>query len=195
MKKTNGNIKREKLLEHGIELISEFGYHGTGLKKILDMVKVPKGSFYNYFESKEHYVSEIIQKYSEDLLSRIDGYLDISDDDPLTKIKSIYYTAIDEIEAKGSSGCLLGNLAAEIGSSSKLCQSSMNKAFDGWKDRFVRLIDSAQKKGLVRDDLTAECLSNIFWDTWEGSLLHMKIEEDIDLRETVDVMLDVLFKR
>ena len=194
MKSPERNKKKEKLLDHGIELISEFGYHGTGLKKILDRVKVPKGSFYNYFESKEHYVSEIIQKYSEDLLSRIDNYLEATDDDPLTQIKSIYYTAIDEIGVKGSSGCLLGNLAAEIGSSSSLCQKSMNKAFYEWKNRFVKLIDYAQKEGLVRDDLTAELLSNIFWDTWEGSLLRMKIDVDIDLRKNMDVMLDVLFK-
>jgi len=32
-----------------------FGYRDTGLKEILDIVSVPKGSFYHYFSSKEDF--------------------------------------------------------------------------------------------------------------------------------------------
>ncbi|MCP3925404.1 MAG: TetR family transcriptional regulator [Desulfobacterales bacterium] len=190
----NNKINRELLLEQGIELISEFGYHGTGLKKILDKVKIPKGSFYNYFDSKEHYVSEIIIHYSKDLINRIDTYIDSTNDDPVTTMKNVYYTAIKEIEIKGQKGCLLGNLAAEIGLSSEQCAISMNEAFNKWKIRFVKLIEKAQKEDLIRDDLTAETLTDIFWDTWEGSLLRTKIDNNTsDLKKTVDVILDTLF--
>ncbi len=195
MKREEKNrINRELLLEQGIELISEFGYHGTGLKKILDKVKMPKGSFYNYFDSKEHYVSEIINHYSKDLINRIDSYLDSTNDDPVKTMKNVYYTAIKEIDIKGQKGCLIGNLAAEIGSSSELCSISMDKAFNRWKIRFVNLMEQAQKKGLIRDDLTAETLTDIFWDTWEGGLLRTRIDNNTsDLKKTVDVILDVLF--
>ncbi|OUS39938.1 TetR family transcriptional regulator, partial [Oleispira antarctica] len=44
---------REALIEAGIEQLSRHGYHGTGIKQILDEVSVPKGSFYNFFASKE----------------------------------------------------------------------------------------------------------------------------------------------
>ena len=46
---------RQELLELGVRLLSENGYNGTGLKQILDEAGVPKGSFYNYFPSKEAY--------------------------------------------------------------------------------------------------------------------------------------------
>ena len=39
------------------------GYHGTGLQEILDAVNIPKGSFYNYFWSKENFGAEAIQHY------------------------------------------------------------------------------------------------------------------------------------
>lgn len=186
---------REKLLEQGIELLSEKGYHGTGLKIILDTVKVPKGSFYNYFESKEVYVSEIISRYSEEILKRLDAYLDNTDEDPVSVIRTIYTVMIQELEEKGFKGCLIGNLAAEIGNSSALCQSSMQQAFKAWKDRFIPLIKDGQKKGMIRRDISAEVLSDIFWNTWEGGLLKIKIDSDTSmLKHNLDVMIDSLFK-
>ena len=49
---------REALIEAGIEHLSVHGYHGTGIKQILDEVNVPKGSFYNFFASKEAFVAD-----------------------------------------------------------------------------------------------------------------------------------------
>lgn len=186
---------RDELLERGIDVLSEHGYHGTGIKKILDVVNVPKGSFYNYFHSKEQFVSEIIDKYSTDLLERLDQYLEKTSDDPVTAIKTVYYTAIDELHEKGLKGCLMGNLAAEIAGSSGECRMAMKQAFELWKERFVVLIENAQEMDLLRNDLSPEILSDIFWNTWQGGMLRMKIDNDTEpLKKLVDVMLDVLYR-
>lgn len=186
---------REKLLEQGIELLSEKGYHGTGLKVILDTVKVPKGSFYNYFESKEVYVAEIINRYSQEILERLDKYIEVSDQDPIAIIRTIYHVMIQELEIKGLKGCLIGNLAAEIGNTSTICQTEMQNAFKSWRKRFIPLLKDAQKKGTIRQDVSAELLSDVFWSTWEGGLLKMKIDSDTShLKELLDTTLDTLFK-
>jgi TetR/AcrR family transcriptional repressor of nem operon len=185
---------RQKLLEMGVGLLSEHGYHGCGLKKILDTVQVPKGSFYNYFESKEAYVSEIIQFYSQGLIARLDAYLETTADDPVSMIRNIYTAAADELEAHGRQGCLIGNLAAELGTSSDLCRLTMQQSFEDWKNRIVPLIRAGQKGGQIRDDLSAEILTDIFWNTWQGGLLRMKIDGDAaHLRELPHLVLDVLF--
>ena len=44
-------INKHNLLDEGVALLMRQGYHGTGLKEILDAVNIPKGSFYNYFVS------------------------------------------------------------------------------------------------------------------------------------------------
>ncbi|MCP4106289.1 MAG: TetR/AcrR family transcriptional regulator [Desulfobacteraceae bacterium] len=192
MKKRNKHTK-EQLLEKGIELITEHGYHGTGLKKILDTVEVPKGSFYNYFKSKEVFVSEIIRKYSQDILKKVDDYLENTDDDPITAIRNIHHVAI--MKCGGAGGCLTGNLAAEIGTSVRSCQIAMNDAVELWKTRFVRLIKQGQKAGSVRKDLSGEVLADILWDIWQGGLLRLKIDGDVErLKTTIDNTLDILFK-
>ncbi len=44
---------KTRLLDEGVASLIGQGYHGTGIKEVLDQVKVPKGSFYNYLESKK----------------------------------------------------------------------------------------------------------------------------------------------
>ncbi len=175
-------------------MLAEHGYHGTGLKKILETVEVPKGSFYNYFASKEEFVSETIGQYSRNSARKLDDFVEKSNDDPVTKIRKIFLALLTEIEANGQRGCLVGNLAAEIGTSSALCQRSMQHAFASWKERFIDLISDAQNQNLLRQDLSAEILCDTLWDTWQGALLKMKIDGNTShLKKTLEVMLDHLF--
>ena len=186
---------REGLLEKGIEVLISQGYHGTGLKQILDEVKVPKGSFYNYFESKENYVSEVLERYSLKLLGLFDHYLEHTKDDPLTIIRNVYQALIQELEKTGQSGCLIGNLAAEVGNVCKECQPVMRRAVQAWKERVAKVMKRAQSQNLVRNDLSPDVMSDILLNAWHGGLLRMKIEGNTaQLKQTLDVLLDTLFK-
>ncbi|MDX1451933.1 MAG: TetR family transcriptional regulator C-terminal domain-containing protein [Oleiphilaceae bacterium] len=187
---------RENLLEQGIALISEHGYHGTGLKMILDAVKVPKGSFYNYFESKEQFAAEIIAAYTEQLFKQFDAYLAESDDPPLLKIRHVYEFMINEFEQQGcTKGCLVGDMAAEVAGSSVLCRAEMQNTLSRWKQRIERLLNEAVDRGDVRRDISVSELADVFWNTWEGGILRMKIDGHAgSLRASLAVLLDTLFK-
>jgi TetR/AcrR family transcriptional repressor of nem operon len=52
---------REKLLDEGVLLLMEQGYHGTGLQELVQNVGVPKGSFYN--GSSRNFVGEFEGEY------------------------------------------------------------------------------------------------------------------------------------
>ena len=187
---------RQALIETGIEQLSLHGYHGTGIKQILDVVGVPKGSFYHYFASKEAFVAEIIKVYSDTLLDRLDGYLAHSDEAPLDQIKNLYSQALEEFSGQDcQQGCLIGSIAAEIGNQSVMCQAAMLDAVRKSKSRVSSLIAQAQQAGQVRDDLTAEQLTTVFWAAWEGSLLGMKMEGCTEsAKDTLFLMLDGLLK-
>ncbi|NET33869.1 MAG: TetR/AcrR family transcriptional regulator, partial [Cyanothece sp. SIO1E1] len=81
--KRNENI-REKLLEQGLQLFISQGYHGTGIKEVVDQVRVPKGSFYNYFESKDHFGAEVIRHYSKWVIANMAAWLNGPEDNALT---------------------------------------------------------------------------------------------------------------
>lgn len=45
--------------------LTEKGFSATGLDEILKAVGVPKGSFYHYFDSKEAFGAELIDRYAQ----------------------------------------------------------------------------------------------------------------------------------
>ena len=182
-------------MAEGMSLLSEHGYHGTGLKIIIDTVNVSKGSFYNYFKSKEVFVAEIIKQYNLEISEWIDTNLNEANDDPVTIIRNVHNLRIIELEKEEMRGCLVGNLAAEIGTTSELCRAEMQQVAKAWNSRLETLIADAQQQGLFRTDLEASALTDIFWSAWQGGMLKMKIDGNTDhLKEVITLMLDYFFR-
>ena len=64
---------RQKLLDVGFDLISEQGFAGIGLTKILNEANATKGSFYHHFKSKEDFGTTLLTDYFEDHLETLEG--------------------------------------------------------------------------------------------------------------------------
>lgn len=185
---------REKLLDEGLRALIAHGYHGTGIKEIVDRVKVPKGSFYNYFASKEQFGAEVIGHYSDWLLGLMDAAFQDAEDDPLKALRQYYAQSTDLYEREGTGdGCLLCNLGAELGDTSGVCREAMAEAFKRLKERLVRVLALGQQAGEVRGDVPAADLALVLMDAWDGALIRMKIEQSVEpLRAFQRLYLDRL---
>ena len=186
------------LLNTGILLFGEKGYHGTGIKEIVESLNVPKGSFYNYFKSKEHFACEIVVEYTRLLDTLWDSWVaEGPDNDPLLMLQKCFENLIVMQEEKTvQAGCLIGNLAGELAESSDLCRQSLNHAKNIWCNRLSFHLKRAQKRGLTRADITADKLAGLCWDIWEGALLRMKVENSTEaIRETITMLFQVLLRR
>lgn len=60
------NIIRSKMISEGIERLSTMNYKSISLDDITAAVGIAKGTFYNFFSSKEHFFYEIMQQIKED---------------------------------------------------------------------------------------------------------------------------------
>lgn len=189
-------INRDNLLNQGVKLLMEQGYHGTGLKEILDAVKIPKGSFYNYFGSKENFGAEVIQHYIEPFIKQLNDYLENSNGDALSALKRYYRELIAEAEKeKFKGGCLLGNLMGEIGDTSEVCQAALQSAVTRYRNIMRTALTLAQEQGTVRADLSAGEMADLLLNTWQGALLRMKIEQSSEpLKQCFRNLLDGYFK-
>src|ERR1700730_13834100 len=54
---------REEIVQAGLKCLVEKGFNAVGVQDITDTAGVPKGSFYNHFESKEALGVEIVERY------------------------------------------------------------------------------------------------------------------------------------
>ncbi|MEQ1636075.1 MAG: TetR family transcriptional regulator C-terminal domain-containing protein [Methylococcales bacterium] len=196
MSKLEKQLKREQLLEQGVSLLMEQGYHGTGLKKILDTVQIPKGSFYHYFESKEAFGAEVVTHYIEPFIVQLAGHLNNPELDGLSALNTYFselITAVGQGDFKG--GCLLGNLMGEIGDTSDICRASLKQAVKRYRDLLAVGLAKAQREGTVRTDKTPERMADLLANTWQGALLRMKIEQSVaPIQDCCDDLLGDYFK-
>ncbi len=194
MKKIN---TRTNLLEAGLKLFGEKGYHGTGLKEIVESLGIPKGSFYTYFESKENFTREIVLHYAELLEEMWERCVSAGpDDDPIQMLQNSFEHMISLQESKEvQTGCLIGNLAGEIAESSEICRLTLNEVKELWCSRISFHLARAQQLGKARNDLSADELAGFCWDVWEGALLRMKIEKSTDsIRKTITILFKSFLK-
>ena len=189
-------INRENLLNQGVGLLMQQGYHGTGLKEILDAVQVPKGSFYNYFGNKENFAAEIIEHYIVPYIAQLQSYLTQSEGNALAALEQYLQESIIELEKTNfKGGCLLGNLIGEVSDTSDVCRIALQTALNHYRDVWELGLSLAQNEGTIRTDKSARELADLWVNAWEGALLRMKVEQSVaPLKQCYHELLGSFFK-
>lgn len=99
---------QEKLIQGGLELFQRHGIRQVDLDRLLDSAGVTKTTFYNNFVSKETFAREVINRFGERLLSRIEFQLEGAS---VSEIKQHLLSVIDVWSKLSSSkkfgGCML----------------------------------------------------------------------------------------
>ena len=168
---------RERLLDIGVAMFIDQGFHGTGIQEVVDQVGISKGSFYNYFKSKEEFGAQTIIHYSENFKGFLQTIVNTSKIDATRALNQFFDNLIELFNGKDcKEGCLLGNFAAEISDNSKIGRETMSTCIKEWEDLIKELIIRGQEQGHIRKNLHPEDLANFFLNFLEGSILRMKIE-------------------
>jgi len=185
---------KERLLDVGVETFRRQGYHGTGIKEVLDRVKIPKGSFYNYFDSKETFGAAAIARYADGLGEKLTAALAKSRD-PLAGLRLFFRGLMKEYEAAGYiGGCLMANLGGEL-EGNETCRTALSRAFEGLRAAVREVLARGQEQGAVRTDIDAADLADLLINAWEGAVIRMKIERSLaPLRQCLRYLLDDYFK-
>jgi TetR/AcrR family transcriptional repressor of nem operon len=196
MSRRDANELRDKLLDKGVTLLMEQGYHGTGLQELVQSVGVPKGSFYNYFPSKEAFSAEVVKHYIDPFIKQLDHHLQRKDVSADVALRSYFDELIEETERRDfKGGCLLGNLMGEIGDTSELAQTSLRSAVHRYRDKLREGLARGQREGSYRKDIDAKDMADFLVNVWQGALLRVKIERSVrPLTQFCDMLLNGYFR-
>ena len=183
---------RAALLDKGLQLFTSQGYHGTGLAQVLGALEVPKGSFYNFFASKEAFVAEVIGLYAARLHQLLEAHLAAWQGSTLDGLREAWRLLAMAHEANGlEDGCLVANLSGEVTEANTLCRAALSESMLLLRGSLVEALTTAQAAGEVRADHSAEDLADFLWDAWEGSLLRAKVERSAaPLHRTIRLLFD-----
>jgi len=125
---------RESLIGVGLKLIQSGGYTATGINQILDAAKIPKGSFYHHFSTKDEFVMEVIRRYAAGEGERLERLLDDPDTPPLKRLRRYFKDLIATYGRRGGpiAGCLLGNLSLEVAGQSAEIRDLRRRMTSTW---------------------------------------------------------------
>ena len=167
---------REKIVEAGLKVLVEKGYNGSGVQDIATAAGVPKGSFYNHFESKEALGAEVVERYGRDNPRR--AALGDKSLPPLQRLRA-HFERLNEAytSARFGRGCLLGNLSAELADQSQLIRERLAALYLAWSTDIATVIAEAQAEGAISTRTPAADLAAFLLDAYEGALLRARVEK------------------
>lgn len=171
--------QRETILAKGIELMRQTGYHRTGVQEILKACDIPKGSFYNFFESKEQFTQEAIVLYGQAVLRMMQLIAENNQWSADQKIK-VFFTALkNDYQAKAwRQSCLLGNLATEIGSEYPQLAQTIAEQLGQWNAVLSNWLSQSNCLSEAASQFTPEEQAAYLFDGFFGALARMKCEQN-----------------
>ncbi len=189
-KETFNNLKNEKkelIIQATIKELSQHPYEHINLANIIRDAKIPRGSFYQYFEDKDDLYMFFILHVAEVKGSFFSDVFDLSSEMPfLERFKKLYLR-----------GFLFAHAYPDLVKAGQfLTSSSLFKNSDLYKNSYVgglqffeHLIKKDQDLGIIRHDLDAKFMSKallnylntISPDFYINSSSHMdEIEHNVD---------------
>lgn len=172
---------KEDIIKKGSELFRKQGYHNTGISDILKACDIPKGSFYNYFNSKEDFGIKVLDHYGDSQLDYIEHKLKDRDLSPVDRLKHYYKTLIDiNYKEDFKSGCLINNISNEMGGLNEDLAEAANRNFMKWIDIIARIVAKGQAISEIRNDMGALEIAEYLHGTFYGMLSRMKVTRKVD---------------
>ena len=173
----NKKHNKEDILRVGIDLMRTTGYHNVGVQEVIKTCSIPKGSFYNFFESKEKFAVQAIQLYSSDILefwTQIEQSQELNGEQ---KVHAAFKVLFNEYqEGNYQRTCLLGNLSLETCSSSKALGRQIEQSWTEWKEVLRLMIQQAREEGSFSNRMSSSAITNFLFDTFYGILNRIKVE-------------------
>ena len=187
--------KKEQILQAGLKVLYLQGYNGTGVKDVVDAAGIPKGSFYNYFESKEDFALEALETVCESSCEKAEALLKATNLPPLERLQRFYAEQVKAIRGNGyQRGCLMGNLCQEMADVNEPIRHKVSQVLERMTGVIEACLREAQEKGELAPGRDTKKLAEFIFNAWEGTLTRMKGDKnDTALRIFLD-MLPVLLK-
>jgi AcrR family transcriptional regulator len=179
---------RERLFRAALKLFADKGFTETTVEDITNAADVGKGTFFNYFPSKEH----ILIAFSDMQLSKLQTTVDEMREkaEPMRSFFRSMTLRMTEEPAKAPD-VVRAILQANLSSSS--VRSVMRERNTRAEGLLTQLVQIGQERGEFRRDLPALELAQVFRQTVFGTLLMWSVYGDASLAERIEQAMEILW--
>lgn len=195
MKKSE--ITKQHILDVGRELVATNGFASLGLNELLKTAGVPKGSFYHYFQSKEHFGCELIRLYLGNYLNVMDEILSSSGENMRNALLQFWDTwEAYQGSTDPSKQCLIVKLSAEVSDYSEEMRLLLAETIAVIEERLRNAIVDGVKDGSISPHVDAALSAQMLYQMWLGASLQAKLTRNTEpltrARKVTDSLLPVV---
>lgn len=184
---------KQHILSTAQNIILGKGFAAVGLNEILKTAGVPKGSFYHYFESKEHFGSTLLENYFDQYMVLIDEQLR-TDGTPAVDRLIRYFAnwKTSQCNDTTTDKCLVVKISGEVTDLSESMRLNLKQGTRRVINRLAKCVQEAidNKEIQITDD--AKTVTEEIYYLWIGATLLTKVNHD---HEALHVAMNALHAR
>ena len=184
-------VARQRILDAAAYEFKTHGFANTAISDIMRGANLGVGTFYNYFNSKE----EVLMNLVKNLFKQVEERIEIARQENLSSLELLEICCKSTAELINDNRFILPLLSSALEHSDKPEQNPKNIS-PGFKEIFDEIILSGQQTGEFRKDIPVEIVAEMFHSIYQAaafSKLKIPFKENINLK--IKILLDGIKKR
>jgi AcrR family transcriptional regulator len=179
---------RERLFRAALDLFARKGFAETSVEDITEAADVGKGTFFNYFPSKDH----ILMAFGEMQLTKLEAAIEVArrTNEPMPDFLRLLGVRMTQ-EPTRNPAIVRALLQAYLSTTPvRAAMIDLQKRVQALHTQMIQL---GQDRGEIRDDLPAAEIANVFRQTIFGTLLIWSLYGDATLHERIEAAFNLLW--
>ena len=170
---------RRKLLDAAQQLMIAKGYTACSVDEICEAAGLTKGSFFHYFEGKEHLGREVARHFYDGMRQASAGAAFHQSKDPLDRIfgRLDFYAAMAG-SPQGAKGCLLGTFIQELSQTHAQIRAVCAGCFEEAAVGFSQELEAAKARHAPKAKWNPRSVAEHLTAVMQGAMILAKAKQD-----------------
>lgn len=179
---------RERLFRSALELFAQKGFAETTVEDITEAADVGKGTFFNYFPSKDH----ILLAFGEMQLSKLESTIEAARKSGESMPEFLRSLGARMTQEPTRNPAIIRALLQAYLSTTpvRAAMTDMQRRMHALHTQMIQL---GQERGEIRDDLPATDIAQVFRQTIFGTLLVWSLYGDASLHSRMETAFNLLW--
>ncbi len=179
---------RERLFRAALQLFAHKGYSETTVEDITNAADVGKGTFFNYFPSKEH----ILAAFGRMQMGKLQAAADAAPASKLPIREILRQLAMEAISEPARNPAMVRALL-QANLSSAPVRKTMREIHTKATALLAQIVEVGQQRGEIRNDLNATEIAQTLRQSLLGAMLIWSLYGDGTLQSRIETVLAVLW--
>jgi TetR/AcrR family transcriptional repressor of nem operon len=165
---------RQHILDVARPLLLRKGFTAVGLTELLTEARVPKGSFYHYFASKEAFGQAMLEGYFADYFVHTDALL-AQPGTAAQRLLAYFQDWLSSQTGDEAQRCLAVKLGAEVSDLSEAMRGVLEQGIAGVIERLARCVEAGRRDGSLQPPPDGHAMAAWLYQSWFGASLLARI--------------------